>query len=266
MDDAKRTPDPYAQITELYDLEHDDFRDDLPFYLNSIAAVGDPVLELGCGSGRLLRPIADAGFQVTGLDRSEPMLERARASLRGSGQKGRITLSAGSMEDAASAPGGPFGIVIFSLNGLLHITDPAEQRRALASARQAMDPRGQLLIDVLNPTLETLRSYEQGVAHEGTWLSGDGTQVDKFSARRVSTSEQIIHSRIWYDLTVRDGSVRRVATSFDLRYLHRHELELMLELAGFAEWQTYGSYELDPYDDTADRLIVAAEVTPSSST
>ena len=58
-----------------------------------------------------------------------------------------------------------------------------------------------------------------------------------------------------------DGSLRRIATSFDLRYLHRHELELMLELAGFVQWQVYGSYDLDPYDDESDRLIVAAEIT-----
>jgi hypothetical protein len=167
------------------------------------------------------------------------------------------------MSDSASAPGGPFGTVIFSLNGLLHLTDPADQRQALASALRAMDPRGQLLVDVLNPTIETLRAYEQGIVHEGTWTRADGTQVDKFSARRVSSSAQLIHSRIWYDLISPDGSIKRVATSFDLRYLHRHELELMLELAGFAEWQVYGSYDLDPYDDSAERLIVAAEVTAS---
>jgi hypothetical protein len=37
----------------------------------------------------------------------------------------------------------------------------------------------------------------------------------------------------------------------------------MLELEGFVEWQVYGSYELDPYDDDAPRLIIAAELTGS---
>jgi SAM-dependent methyltransferase len=263
MNDRISPIDPYAEIAELYDLEHDEFRDDLPFYLHSITAVGDPVLELGCGSGRLLRPIADAGFRITGLDQSAPMLSRARGTLRGARQKQRITLFEGSMNEAATAPGGPFGVVIFSLNGLLHLATPEAQRAALSSARQAMDPRGQLLIDVLNPTIETLRSYDHGTVHEGTWTTDNGVQVDKFSARRISTSDQLIHSRIWYDLIAPDGSLRRIATSFDLRYLHRHELELMLELAGFVQWQVYGSYDLDPYDDTSDRLIVAAELTPA---
>src|SRR5687767_2032444 len=107
MHDVSPT-DPYAGIAEFYDLEHDDFRDDIPFYLNSIAVVGDPVLELGCGTGRLLRAIADAGFRVTGIDRSEPMLERARRSFQ-AGHSQLVTLSAGSMIDSATAPGGPFG-------------------------------------------------------------------------------------------------------------------------------------------------------------
>jgi hypothetical protein len=44
-----------------------------------------------------------------------------------------------------------------------------------------------------------------------------------------------------------------------MRYIHRAELELMLELAGYPEWELYGSYDLDPFEDGSDRLIVAAE-------
>jgi hypothetical protein len=48
-----------------------------------------------------------------------------------------------------------------------------------------------------------------------------------------------------------------------MRYVVPSEIELMLEVAGFAEWTLYGSYDLDPYDDGSERLIVTAEVTPS---
>jgi SAM-dependent methyltransferase len=263
MDDPQAPLDPYAAIAELYDLEHDAFEDDVPFYLQSITAVGDPVLELGCGSGRLLRPIADAGFRVTGLDQSGPMLDRARASLRGARQKRRVTLVEGAMEQAESAPGGPFGVVLFSLNGFMHLPSPEQQRAALASARRALDPRGQLIIDVYNPTTSSLQSYAQGIINEGSWRTAAGVDVEKYSSRVVSFADQVIHTRIWYDLIEPDGGVRRVRTAFDLRYVHRHELELMLELAGFTAWQIYGSYELDPYGDDSERLIVAAEVTAS---
>lgn len=257
--------DPYASIAAYYDLEHDAFADDVDFYLQSIESVGDPVLELGCGSGRLIRPIAQAGWRVTGLDRSTAMLDRLRRSLTGSGVEGLVTVFEGDVEDAASAPGGPFGVVILGLNGLLHLSTPEQQIAGLRAARRSLDPRGQLLVDVMNPTLETLRALAAGVVHEGTWTTPEGTVVDKFSSRRIVSTEQIIHTRIWYDETDRDGHVRRTATAFDLRYVCRHELELMLRTAGFVDWQVYGGYELEPYDDVADRMIIAAEPDPRAS-
>jgi hypothetical protein len=64
-------------------------------------------------------------------------------------------------------------------------------------------------------------------------------------------------------VTDRRGALTRRATTFDLRYVYPSELLLMLELAGFVEWQTYGTYELDPFTDTSPRFIVTAEKTLS---
>ena len=72
--------DPYADLPDLYDLEHAGFSDDVELYLRLAEVVGDPVLELGCGTGRVLVPLAAAGHLITGIDRSRPMLNRARAN------------------------------------------------------------------------------------------------------------------------------------------------------------------------------------------
>src|SRR5215216_1584932 len=170
--------DPYAELPELYDIEHAGFSDDVELYLRVAEVVGDPILELGCGTGRVLAPLAAAGHRITGIDRSRPMLDRARARLKVQENTGdlwqRVTLAEGSMTEAESAPGGPFGLVIFSLNGLMHLSDTAAQRAALASARRALDPRGMLVIDVLNPTPELLATLDGGVQHDGFWRKSDG--------------------------------------------------------------------------------------------
>lgn len=254
--------DPYAGIAAYYDLEHAEYRDDLDLYLNLALVTGDPVLELGCGSGRLLVPLAEAGHRVTGLDRSRAMLDRAQRSLSDSGLSDHVLLHLGTMVEADLAPGGPFGIVIVALNGLLHLPTATEQRAALAAVRRALDPRGQLVLDLFNPTPDALRALDHTLDHEGTWLDG-GDRIDKFAARRTFPSTQTIVTELWFDRIAHDGAVRRSATSYPMRYVFPAELELMLELTGFVEWQLYGSYELDPFDETSDRLIATAEVTPS---
>jgi SAM-dependent methyltransferase len=259
--------DPYAELPELYDLEHAGFAEDIDLYLRLAEVVGDPILELGCGTGRVLAPLAAAGNRITGVDRSSAMLDRARWAVQVLEDAGdlsrRVTLAEGSMTEAERAPGGPFGLVIFSLNGLMHLSATDAQRAALASVRRALDPRGMLVIDALNPTPELLATLDGRVQHEGSWRKSDGTLVDRFSVRTLDSAEQRIDTEFWYDLTDSEGRIRRVRSGFPMRYLVASELALLLEVTGFVEWKLYGSYELDPYDDRSDRLIVTAEVTTS---
>src|SRR5215218_8289169 len=183
--------DPYAELPELYDIEHARFSDDIELYLRLAEVVGDPILELGCGTGRVLAPLAAAGHRITGTDRSRPMLDRARSTLQlnAGDPSTRVTLVEGSMTEADRAPGGPFGLVIFSLNGLMHLSNMAAQRAALVSARRALDPRGMLVIDILNPIAELLATLDGRVQHEGSWRKSDGMVIDRFSARTHDAAE-----------------------------------------------------------------------------
>ena len=77
----------YDAIARYYDLSHQSLVEDIPFLLRVAAETGGPALELGCGSGRLLVPLARAGYAVTGVDNSPEML--ARAELRLAGEPGK---------------------------------------------------------------------------------------------------------------------------------------------------------------------------------
>src|SRR3954453_3214199 len=70
---ARELNDPYAELPDLYDLEHVGFTEDIDLYLRLAEVVGDPILELGCGTGRVLGPLGAAGNGVSGIDRSKPM-------------------------------------------------------------------------------------------------------------------------------------------------------------------------------------------------
>lgn len=257
------TTNPYDPIAALYDLEHDDFDDDIPLMRNIASIVGDPIVEFGCGSGRILMPLANDGFDVTGVDASREMLTRLEDQARGSSATGKITAVRGDMSERVPLPDDTFGVGIFSLNGLMHLARQEDQLAALTEAARVLDPRGQLVIDLFNPTPEYLTHLGTGAHFEGAWKTPGGDDVEKWSHRTLHPATQTIDTRIWYDTVLTDGSVNRVRTAFTLRYLHAAELALLLERAGFVEWQFYGTYELDPFDDTSDRLIVLAELTPS---
>ena len=71
-----------AEFAAIYDAVYAD-RDDAAFWQAMAAAAGGgPILELGCGTGRVLLPLARAGYEITGLDLSAQMLERCRAKAR----------------------------------------------------------------------------------------------------------------------------------------------------------------------------------------
>jgi SAM-dependent methyltransferase len=260
---AATQDDPYADLPDLYDLEHAEFADDIALYLELAEVVGDPILELGCGTGRVLAPLAEAGHRVTGLDVSQPMLAKARERLDNLGAMERVRLVRAEMNEADAAPGGPFGLVILSLNGLMHLPTQGEQRAVLEATRRALDPRGMLVVDMLNPDPALLATFDGRVQHEGSWLRDDGMRVERFAARTHAPATQRFDTELWFDLSGPDGSIRRVRTGFPMRYVFPAELELLLELAGFVEWKLYGSYDLDPFADGSERLIVTAEATAS---
>lgn len=259
----RQTADPYAHIASLYDLEHADFEDDLDLLLNFAEVVGDPILELGCGSGRVMTRLAHAGFRVTGIDTSEPMLARGRETAQREGVADLLTFCNLDMTAADAAPGGPFGLAIVSLNGMMHLSSSAQQRAMLRGVREALDPRGQIVIDTMNPSLDQLQLLYRGPHREGSWTLDDGAVIDKWSHRQPGAEAQVIDTLLWYDQTATDGSLTRVRSAFSLRYVTAAEILLMLELEGFVEPMVYGSYDLDPWDPEAERLIVTAEVTPS---
>lgn len=249
--------DSYAAIAELYDVEHNDFVDDVDWYLHLASVAGPRVLELGCGSGRLVAPLVAAGNEVVGIDASEAMLRRARARLDPGANRSGVTLAHGDMLQLAALAPGPYDLVILSLNGLLHLETPEAQRQVLQAIARVLRPGGYLAIDVLHAVPDALAAYDGRVVHEGAWDTAGGS-VAKFSARTVDWTNQLIATELWYDEVGSGGELARRRTEFTMRWLTPAELELLLELAGYADWSIAGGYDGAPLTDLSDRLLVVA--------
>jgi SAM-dependent methyltransferase len=249
-------PNPFDQLARYYDWEHHDYDADIPLYLDFARRTGGPILEVACGTGRLMVPLLEQGERVVGIDSSGPMLERARQAIRRAGVVARATLHQADVRTLDL--GEQFRLAIFGLDsfGLLPTVD--DQLAALRRIRQHLEPDGLLVIDLSNGNGRGAEPADELVLQHAGVDPETGRQLSKWTARATDHAEQVDHYTYFYDDVQEDGTVRRTTTALALRYFGRFELELLLERAGFAPEAFYGSYDLAPFGMGSERLIAVA--------
>lgn len=252
--------DPYDLLARYYDLEHGDIAVDVPLYLDFARRAGGPVLELGCGTGRLLVPLAQAGYEVVGLDRSAAMLARAEARLAAAGLSNRVTLIQANMIDFHLDQS--FGLALFALNTFMHLSEQSDQIAALTCARQHLRLGGLLILDLPGPSEPFL--IQPGLILSGQFRTAEGSTVLKFTDSHYDRAQQVEEITTIYDETDAAGVTHRTVIPLRLRYVFRYELELLLRLAGLHLEAVYGDYDLRPFDEEAPRLITVSTPTPPS--
>jgi SAM-dependent methyltransferase len=243
--------DIYLAIADLYDhVELYRDRGDIRFFVDAAREARGPVLELGCGTGRVLIPTARAGVEIVGLDRSPGMLGVCESKLREEPPdvRDRVELVHGDMGDFRLDRS--FGLVTVPFRGFQHLTTVAEQVSSLGCIRDHLRPGGLLILDLFNPWLELLVEHEDGTefGEEPEFVTPDGRRVvrrhrflscDRF--RQVNCVEMI------HDVTHPDGTEEQFAVSFDFRYLFRFEAEHLLARCGFELEHVYSDFERSPY-------------------
>ncbi|MGE3267454.1 MAG: class I SAM-dependent methyltransferase [Chloroflexota bacterium] len=247
---------PFDELARYYDWEHADYDVDVPLYLDFARRSGGPILELACGSGRLMAPLLELGEDVVGVDSSGPMLERARQVLGKAGLMRRASLH--QQDVSRLSLGQRFRLAIFGLDsfGLLRGID--QQLAALRAIREHLQPDGLLLLDVSNGNGRGAEPTDELVLQYDGFDPETGLPLSKWTARSTDHGEQVDHYTYFYDRTGEDGLVRRLTVRLDLRYFGRFELELLLTQAGLVPEAFYGSYDLAPFAAGSERLIALA--------
>lgn len=242
-------------FARFYDADFGAYQEDIPLFLNFAHRTGDPILEVGCGTGRVLIPLAKAGYTVTGVDVSAAMLERARAKLEAEGLTERVTLVHADVNELAL--GRKFALIIYAANSFMHHVTQAEQIHVLKRLREHLRPGGLLILDLFNPDVHMLARQDGRVDLVKTWEE-DGHQVMKFQSVESHPAHQWLDVTYIYDEVFPDGGIRRSVAPFRLRYIWPDEAPLLVERAGLSLEALYGTYELDPVTDESPRLIVVA--------
>jgi len=249
----------YEQIAAYYDLTHADLTADIPLILQLARETGGPVLELGCGSGRLLRPLAQSGIPVTGVDNAPAMLARARARLTAepAAVRNRVTLIEADMTDFTVD--GRFPLVIIPYNTFMHL-DTGQATAALRRARACLAAGGRLFIDLANPFAIANTPPDQLISLENSLTDPQtGDVILHMAANRLDSAAQILHITWIYDRSpAAGGPIHRTVAQAAYHYRYPHQMQILLQDAGFARLEMWGDYDRSPFQEESGRFLILA--------
>jgi SAM-dependent methyltransferase len=266
----------FDRFARFYDQDYRHYDDDLTAIADLAAESGDPLLELGCGTGRVLIPLAAAGYTISGVDLSPALLQVARGKLtsarlrrersversvepQGASYASRITLYEADLR-TFDLPDKAFAFAFCTSNTLMHLTSQADQLATLRNCHRHLRPGGRLFLDLLNPDLPRLFAVNGLSELADQWSDPvSGAEVLKWSIRSVDVAEQLQETLFLYEEIFPDGRVQRTACPFTLRFLWRSEAELMLQLAGFVVEEIWGDFDGAPYSSESEHLIILAK-------
>jgi ubiquinone/menaquinone biosynthesis C-methylase UbiE len=248
--------DPLAAVAPFYDLDLDGYDDDITMYREFASERGTEVLELGCGTGRVVEPLARDGCDVTAVDLSPAMLERAQQRTAGLSGDGSVALIEGDMR--ILDVGRQFDCVFVPLGGLQHMEEAADVAATLATVARHLKPDGLAVVDIEAAHPDDLTPGPQPLLQH--WSRANGTAVvTKLVAVDGEPSALLKHVTWHFDVQPADGPLQRVTAEFPLRVITAGELELAARLAGLTVTEWHGGYDGVPVDDGDDRLVALLE-------
>ena len=211
------------------------------------------VLDLGCGTGNHAIPLAQRGYEVVGVDRSENMLARVRTKLASPSGNGRLVVQHGDIRSIDLQRRFDAAIMMFAVLG--YQPENVDVLSALGTSRRHLPSGGLLLFDVW---------YGPAVLHQGPSqrvkvIPIPGGQTVRATSAELNTRRHActIHFHVWR--LERGQLVAETQERHQMRYFFPLELELLLESSGFTSIRlgAFPEFDKDPGESTWSVLGVA---------
>ncbi|HEY9692728.1 MAG TPA: class I SAM-dependent methyltransferase [Oculatellaceae cyanobacterium] len=226
--------------------------EDSDFLIDIANQSGDSVLELCCGTGILSIPIAEKGFQVTGIDISESMLEEAR---RKSSQvewvKGDVTNFQIDKK---------FSLIFFPTNSITHLIDLDSLESCFNCVKKHLKSDGKFVIDVLNffnkDIINRLFSTQKNLYSIYEDPNGQGTIVIT-SQNDFALTDQINRMKLFFRFP---GQKQEIVEDVIFRYYFPQELAALLKYNGFKIENQFGDYHKSPFTSESPNFILVCSL------
>jgi SAM-dependent methyltransferase len=251
-------PDNTSEFPLLYHAHHSREMEDLPFWLELASRQGNPLLELGCGTGRVFLPIAQAGYEIYGLDSDPAMLavlrKNAPNELRSVLHVFQADMSAFQLDER-------FALVLLPCNTLSTLAQPARlamlQRVALH-----LRPGGLFAASLPNPALLRRLPASSDAELEDIFphpIDGEPVQVSSAWLRQEN-----LFSITWhYDHLLPDGRVERLSARAQHHLESNENYQAEINASGMKIKGIYGDFEWSAYDEASSPYLILVAATAS---
>ncbi len=240
----------------FYDLLLGEIPYGMDFYTGLAKEAKGPVLDVCCGTGRILLPCLQAGVDIEGLDLFVPMLDTLRQKSVDLGLSPRLHQADMGDFDLPRR----YALVMIPFNAVGHNMTQEAQIRCLSLCWQHLLPGGLLAFDTFFPSLAIIGTPQNSRVLEGEMPHPTtGLPMRMYDTRSFDRVAQVQHSINELELFGSDGNVQKVHRSeMSLRYIYKNEMALLLRTAGFTRFEIYGNFDRHPLIHEDDAMIVEA--------
>jgi SAM-dependent methyltransferase len=258
MDTAES--DSYKILARHYDAGYaaNQYLADIPFYVDLAKRSGGPVLEIACGTGRVLAPIAREGIEIEGVDNSQSMLGVLHSNLERESRevRDRVTLHEGDMRDFRLER--KFPLVIIPFRPLQHMYTVQDQVAALTSAAFHLEEGGSLAFDVFFPNFEAIPANIGKEILDLEWtLDAERRRIVRRCFRKKSYDkiQQTFTGEFVFRTYEGDNLILEETDPLKMSYYTYPQLRALFLLTGLEPVEEYGSFTREPLDNASQQMI-----------
>ena len=239
----------YDLIAKYYDLFKEDKTDDIDFYRALAHEVGGSVLELACGTGRILLELAAEGFYVTGVEISSGMLAVLHKKLeqKSAEVRERVVVFHGDMR--GSLPDQDFALIFVAIDTWFQIESAEDRKKILLNCRKRLKPNGCFALDTFvwddgQHEGWSDRRPDGRVFYDGSWADPwvDAGVIQRFRSDVMEPASLHLRRTVFCDHVAKNGEIRRFTLTDDEYYVPPTQIEAELREAGFNGIDIYGGF------------------------
>jgi SAM-dependent methyltransferase len=224
------------------------FLDDLQFYNKWLPRIKDEkVLELGCGTGRLTIPLAKNGYNITGVDFTSSMLQKAKAKTTRAGLN--IEFIEADMRTLSLSE--KFDLIFIPFNSIHHLYKNEDLFNTFKVVKHHLKDGGLFLLDCFNPNIQYIVEGEKETINTAEYTTDDGREILIKQKMRYENRTQINRIEWHYFINGKFDSIQNI----DMRMFFPQELNSYLEWNGFNILHKFGSFEEEAFSDNSEKQI-----------